>query len=126
MTAAPLCRGPVPRRQWYSQWRKRRRSLLLLLGAATGDEKLMQFRGQCPGASNRRDIAGWVDEYPEGVTEGGADFLEVIVDDDIVERAVDAILDAAYTGRIGDGKIFLYKVESAIRIRSRERGIAAL
>lgn len=52
--------------------------------------------------------------------------VEVIVDDDIADRAVDAILDAAYTGRIGDGKIFLYKVESAIRIRSRERGIAAL
>lgn len=52
--------------------------------------------------------------------------VEVIVDDDILDRAVDAILDAAFTGRIGDGKIFLYKVEGAIRIRSRERGIAAL
>ena len=47
--------------------------------------------------------------------------VEVIVDDDILERAVDAILNAAYTGKIGDGKIFLYKVESAIRIRSREQ-----
>ena len=52
--------------------------------------------------------------------------VEVIVDDDILERAVDAILAAAYTGRIGDGKIFLYKVDNAIRIRSRERGVAAL
>jgi nitrogen regulatory protein P-II 1 len=52
--------------------------------------------------------------------------VEVVVDDDILERTVDAILNAAYTGRIGDGKIFLYKVESAIRIRSRERGVAAL
>ncbi len=52
--------------------------------------------------------------------------LEVIVDDNILDRAVDTIINAAYTGRIGDGKIFLYKVESAIRIRSRERGVAAL
>lgn len=52
--------------------------------------------------------------------------VEAIVDNDILERAVDAILNAAYTGRIGDGKIFLYKVDGAIRIRSRERGIAAL
>src|SRR5215831_13155346 len=52
--------------------------------------------------------------------------VEVIVDNDIIDRAVDAILAAAYTGRIGDGKIFLYKVDNAIRIRSRERGVAAL
>jgi nitrogen regulatory protein P-II 1 len=52
--------------------------------------------------------------------------VEAIVGDDIVERAVDAILDAAYTGKLGDGKIFLYKVESAIRIRNRQRGVAAL
>jgi nitrogen regulatory protein P-II 1 len=52
--------------------------------------------------------------------------LELIVDEDILEKAVDAILKAAYTGKIGDGKIFLYKVEGAIRIRSGERGVAAI
>ena len=52
--------------------------------------------------------------------------VEVVIDDDTVERAIDAILDAAYTGRIGDGKIFLYKVDNAIRIRNRQTGVAAL
>jgi nitrogen regulatory protein P-II 1 len=52
--------------------------------------------------------------------------IETIVEDKIVDAAVDAILKTASTGRMGDGKIFLYKVEEAIRIRSQERGAAAL
>ena len=52
--------------------------------------------------------------------------LELIVDDEIVEKAIDAILKSAYTGKIGDGKIFLYKVEGAIRIRNGQRGLAAI
>ena len=52
--------------------------------------------------------------------------LEMIVDENILEKAVDAIMKSAYTGKIGDGKIFLYKVEGAIRIRSGERGVGAL
>ncbi len=52
--------------------------------------------------------------------------VELIVDDDILEKAIDAILKSAYTGKIGDGKIFLFKVEGAIRIRSGERGVAAI
>ncbi len=48
--------------------------------------------------------------------------LELVVQDNLVERVVQAILDSAYTGKIGDGKIFLYKLEDAIRIRSQERG----
>ena len=52
--------------------------------------------------------------------------LELIVDEDILEKAIDAIQKSAYTGKIGDGKIFLYKVEGAIRIRSGERGVAAI
>ena len=43
-----------------------------------------------------------------------------------VAAAVDTIIKNASTGKIGDGKIFLYKVEEAIRIRSQERGAAAL
>jgi len=46
--------------------------------------------------------------------------------DNMVDPAVDAILKSAGTGRIGDGKIFLYKVEEAIRIRSHERGAIAV
>jgi nitrogen regulatory protein P-II 1 len=52
--------------------------------------------------------------------------LELILDDHMVDQAVDAILQTAASGRIGDGKIFLYKVEEAIRIRNQERGAAAL
>ncbi len=52
--------------------------------------------------------------------------LELILDDNLVKPAVDAILKTASTGKIGDGKIFLYKVEEAIRIRNQERGAAAL
>jgi nitrogen regulatory protein P-II 1 len=52
--------------------------------------------------------------------------LEMVLADDMVERAVDAIVNAARTGQIGDGKIFLSKVDEAIRIRNQERGIAAL
>lgn len=52
--------------------------------------------------------------------------LELIVKDEQVEPAIAAITDAAFTGKIGDGKIFLYKVENAIRIRSKERGEVAI
>jgi nitrogen regulatory protein P-II 1 len=52
--------------------------------------------------------------------------LEIVLEDKIVDSAVDAIIKAAATGKIGDGKIFLSKVDQAIRIRSQERGVAAL
>ncbi len=52
--------------------------------------------------------------------------IEVVVDDRMVEKAVDAIINAARTGRIGDGKIFIIPVEDAIRIRTGERGSEAL
>ena len=52
--------------------------------------------------------------------------LEVVVADDLAERAVEAIAAAAQTGRIGDGKIFVTPVETAIRIRTGERGDDAL
>ena len=48
--------------------------------------------------------------------------IEVICDDSVVERAVEAIVGAARTGRIGDGKIFILPVEDAVRIRTGERG----
>ncbi|MFN7175915.1 MAG: P-II family nitrogen regulator [Thermaurantiacus sp.] len=47
--------------------------------------------------------------------------LEVVVDDGQVDRVVEAIANAARTGRIGDGKIFVTPVETAIRIRTGER-----
>ena len=52
--------------------------------------------------------------------------VEVVVSDELVERAVDAIRTAAQTGRIGDGKIFISTVEEAIRIRTGESGLDAI
>lgn len=52
--------------------------------------------------------------------------LEVVLDDSLVERAVEAIQQAAHTGRIGDGKIFILPVEEAIRVRTGERGSEAI
>ena len=52
--------------------------------------------------------------------------LEIIVDDGQVDAAVEAIIEAAKTGRIGDGKIFVSAVEDVIRIRTGERGASAI
>jgi len=52
--------------------------------------------------------------------------IELIIDDQMLERAVEAIQQAAHTGRIGDGKIFITNVEEAIRVRTNERGIDAI
>ncbi len=52
--------------------------------------------------------------------------IEVVMDDGLVERAVEAILQAAHTGRIGDGKIFVTSVDEVIRIRTGERGSDAI
>jgi len=52
--------------------------------------------------------------------------IEVVVDEPLVERAIEAIQTAAKTDRIGDGKIFVYSLEDAIRIRTGERGTDAL
>jgi nitrogen regulatory protein P-II 1 len=52
--------------------------------------------------------------------------IEVICDEAVVERAVEAIISAARTGRIGDGKIFISSVEEVIRIRTGERGEDAI
>jgi nitrogen regulatory protein P-II 1 len=52
--------------------------------------------------------------------------LETVINDELVDKAVQAIVTAAQTGKIGDGKIFLTKISEAIRIRNEERGVAAL
>ena len=52
--------------------------------------------------------------------------IELVIEDSLVERAIEAIQQAAYTGRIGDGKIFITPVEEAIRIRTGERGPDAI
>ena len=52
--------------------------------------------------------------------------IETVVDDDIVDRAVQAIAESAKTGKIDDGKIFVLNVESALRVRTDESGSEAL
>ncbi len=48
--------------------------------------------------------------------------IELVIEDSMLEKAVDAIKSAAHTGRIGDGKIFILPIEDAIRVRTGERG----
>jgi len=52
--------------------------------------------------------------------------VEVVVHDDMVDTVVEAILKAAFTGKIGDGKIFVVPLDEAIRIRTGERGPLAI
>jgi nitrogen regulatory protein P-II 1 len=52
--------------------------------------------------------------------------IEVVLEEGLVDRAVEAIMQAAKTDRIGDGKIFIYDLEDVIRIRTGERGPDAL
>ncbi len=64
-------------------------------------------------------------------TEYAVDFvpkvkIEVIVSDENQQTAIDAILKSAHTGQIGDGKVFVYDLENAIRIRTGETGGEAL
>ena len=64
-------------------------------------------------------------------SEYTVDFLpkvkfEIVLEDERVQRTVDAIVRAAKTGKIGDGKVFVYTVEEVIRIRTEERGVEAV
>ncbi|MCW9035909.1 MAG: P-II family nitrogen regulator [Alphaproteobacteria bacterium] len=52
--------------------------------------------------------------------------IELVIDDGLVEQAVEAIQNAAQTGRIGDGKIFISTIDDAIRIRTGETGTEAI
>ena len=52
--------------------------------------------------------------------------LEMVVADEMVEKVVQAVLSAARSGKIGDGKIFVSRIDEAIRIRNDERGETAL
>jgi nitrogen regulatory protein P-II 2 len=52
--------------------------------------------------------------------------LEIAIDDDRVDAVIDAIIDAANTGKIGDGKIFVTNLENVVRIRTSETGPSAL
>lgn len=52
--------------------------------------------------------------------------LEIVLPDELAEEAIDAIIETARTGNVGDGKIFVYDVQEAIRIRTGDKGLSAL
>jgi nitrogen regulatory protein P-II 2 len=52
--------------------------------------------------------------------------IEIAIDDDLVDEVIDAIIESAKTGKIGDGKIFVTNLENAVRIRTSESGSSAL
>ncbi len=52
--------------------------------------------------------------------------IEIVIDDDMLEKVIDAAVVAAKTGKVGDGKIFVYPVENAVRIRTGETGDKAI
>ena len=52
--------------------------------------------------------------------------IEIVVGDEVVDMAIESIIKAAHTGKIGDGKIFVMPVEQVVRIRTGETGEAAL
>jgi nitrogen regulatory protein P-II 2 len=52
--------------------------------------------------------------------------IEVAIDDDLLDQVLDTIIDAARTGKIGDGKIFVTNLENVVRIRTGESGSSAL
>ena len=52
--------------------------------------------------------------------------IEIVIDEDLLDQALDAIQQAAKTGKIGDGKIFISTIDNAIRIRTGESGVSAL
>lgn len=52
--------------------------------------------------------------------------IEVVLDESLVEKAVEAVVKAAKTGKIGDGKLFIMPVEEAVRIRTEEKGEKAV
>ncbi|MFC2147081.1 MAG: P-II family nitrogen regulator [Eudoraea sp.] len=53
-------------------------------------------------------------------------YLEIVVSDEFLERTVNTVLEAAYTGNVGDGKIFVSDVLQAFRIRTKENGHAGI
>jgi nitrogen regulatory protein P-II 1 len=52
--------------------------------------------------------------------------IEAVVKDELVEKIIDAIVSTAFTGNVGDGKIFVSNVEDAVRVRTKDRGVAAV
>ncbi len=74
-------------------------------------------RGQDGGLNNSTD---YDDEFRVKIK------IELIIEDKIVDKALETIKNAAYSGKIGDGKIFIYTIDQVIRIRTGEKGSDAV
>lgn len=93
----------------------------------------LQAIGGLPGLTVSQ-VAGWgkAKGRDEGnVIEAGHKFagktkLEIVVPDDMAQRVVETIANAARTGNIGDGKIFVYTVDDVLKIRTGEQGASAI
>ncbi|MDX1761533.1 MAG: P-II family nitrogen regulator, partial [Christiangramia sp.] len=53
-------------------------------------------------------------------------YLSIVVTDSFLEKTIDTLLEAAYTGKVGDGKIFVSTIDEAYRIRTKEKGAESL
>jgi nitrogen regulatory protein P-II 1 len=82
-----------------------------------------------------REVSGYGRQRGHTEIYRGADYhvdlaskvrIELVVDDDIVEKAIDTVTPAARTGKIGDGKVWVTPVETVVRVRTGERGADAL
>lgn len=82
--------------------------------------------GDARGRGNSPETSRWLEGDEQVVALPMRSRLEVVVSDDLKEAVVAAIMDAVHTGEPGDGKIFVSKVEDAIRIRTNERGETGL
>ncbi len=78
------------------------------------------------GTGNSEEAAQWFAGEGSVIPLPIRSRLEVVVPDDMKEAVIEAILNSAQTGEVGDGKIFVQPVETALRIRTGERGEAAL
>ena len=79
------------------------------------------------GFGRQRGSSGGLDNNQENDDEFHAKIkIEIIVQDNIVEKAMESIKKAAYSGKIGDGKIFVSNIEQVLRIRTGEKGSDAV
>jgi len=107
--------------------RKRQESLCRAAGAAQAQEAEVRVAAADESLEEVDDsgMEGAVDPAEPMVVDA-LQLIEVVIDDAHVQETAEAIIGAARTGKIGDGKVFIYPVEQAIRIRNNDTGDAAL
>ena len=85
-----------------------------------------ELHGEIAGCRVRGDDVQVGDDFVIKVPVLLLDVTGLAIDDDLVDRVIDAIIDSAKTGKIGDGKIFVTNLENVVRIRTGESGSTAL